>query len=93
MRPLPRSRIWQGRTSCRSHGRIFEDLLHARTGVEEHEEQRVVPPPIRSGAVGRIEEGAELIGLEVLDDVRSPLNVTDRRCSCSASNSAQADAE
>jgi hypothetical protein len=45
----------------------IDDLLHAGAGVEEGEEKGVVSPPIRRRAIGRVEDGADLIGLEVFD--------------------------
>jgi hypothetical protein len=48
-------------------GSYIDDLLHAGTRVEERKEKGVVAPAFRRRAIGGVEDGADLLGFEVLD--------------------------
>jgi hypothetical protein len=47
-----------------------ENLLHAGSGVEEREEERVIATTVRSRAVWSIEDSTDLASLEILDETR-----------------------
>jgi hypothetical protein len=51
-----------------------EDLLHAASSVEHHEEERSITTSVRGHGVGSAEHRADFVFLEVVDDAKpSPL--------------------
>jgi hypothetical protein len=49
----------------------IEDLLNARAGIEERENERVIATTTGGGAIRSVENGCDLSSLEILDETRT----------------------